>query len=171
MSSIAPNATSIQIAKAVPVAYATATATATATTSIIQPMTNNKATFQSTIVVVPGINGDNDEAGRMRGKSTKKNGKPQREYAFRIYVDGTIVGITQWSSFGEIRNQMRQFEVSTKFPSGSYFGMKNHTSNESNARKRASDIAEYITAVLRTNAIGNNALHNALLLEPRWTYQ
>lgn len=173
MATITPNTTSIPIAQAFPVASATATA------SIIQPIIK-KATYQSTILVVPGINGDNDEAGRMRGKSTKKRGKPQREYAFRIYVDGSIVAITQWSSFGEIRGRIRQFiekdnnsptptEIPTKFPAGSYFGMKNHTSNESNARKRANNIAEYITAALHTDAIGKNTLHNALLLEPRWT--
>jgi len=167
MATIAPNTTSIPIAQGFLVASTTATA------SIIQPMIE-KATYQSTILVVPGISGDNDEAGRMREKSTKKRSKPQREYAFRIYVDGSIVAITQWSSFGEIRDRMRQFikkdnSSSPKFPSGSYFGLKNYITNESNARKRANSIAEYTNAVLRTNAIGKNTFHNALLLQPRWT--
>ena len=105
----------------------------------------------------------------------RKSGKPLREYAFWIYVDAQLVKIRKFLSFGEIKHQMRQFidvgsstSTTAKFPSGSYLGMKNYTSNKSNALQRANDLVNFLTALLEIQAIGKKVLHTALFLNSEW---
>ena len=133
-----------------------------------------------TISVLPGMD-EATVAGRLRASGTSKSKgkeKQQREYTFRVVLlneeeEGTstttVLGTTQWLTFGEIRNNMKQFEAfGTKiprFPAGSFFGTKDHVHNLPNATARAHDLAEYYTAVIQTAAVGTGEFQKAIRLE------
>jgi len=122
------------------------------------------------VTVSLDTNNNNNGGSRMRVKSTKKGGKPQREYQFSIMVGGNVVGVMQWASFGELRDRMLQFQTATnKYPTRGFLGMTNYTTNEANVRQRATGVARFVQGVLNNPAqdgqiIGTSNLHSALHL-------